>query len=75
LVLTSDRGLCGAFNTDINTTLGLKGRDYLRRRNAPIVHDLARIWDGLDIGKARLVARTVVPPLIRGEVDSIYSST
>jgi F-type H+-transporting ATPase subunit gamma len=62
LVLTSDRGLCGAFNTNINKmaerawrertaqgqtvqiyTLGRKGRDYLRRRKAPIVHDFARI--------------------------------
>jgi F-type H+-transporting ATPase subunit gamma len=91
LVLTSDRGLCGAFNTNINKmaerawrertaqgqtvqiyTLGRKGRDYLRRRNAPIAHDFAHIWDNLDITKARLVARTVVPPLVRGEVDSIY---
>jgi F-type H+-transporting ATPase subunit gamma len=91
LVLTSDRGLCGAFNTNINKmaerawrersaqgqtvqiyTLGRKGRDYLRRRKAPIVHDFARIWDGLDISKARLVSRTVVPPLVKGEVDSIY---
>jgi F-type H+-transporting ATPase subunit gamma len=89
--LTSDRGLCGAFNTNINKmaerawrertaqgqtvqiyTLGRKGRDYLRRRKAPIVHDFARIWDGLDISKARLVSRTVVPPLVKGEVDSIY---
>src|SRR6266508_3349429 len=55
LVLTSDRGLCGAFNSNINKaaerawrgrveqgqsvqiyTLGRKGRDYLRRRNAPL---------------------------------------
>jgi F-type H+-transporting ATPase subunit gamma len=91
LVLTSDRGLCGAFNTNINKmaerawrersaqgqtvqiyTLGRKGRDYLRRRQAPIVHDFARIWDGLDISKARLVSRTVVPQLVRGEIDSIY---
>jgi F-type H+-transporting ATPase subunit gamma len=91
LVLTSDRGLCGAFNTNINKmaerawrerteqgqtvqiyTLGRKGRDYLRRRKAPIVHDFARIWDGLDISKARLVSRTVVPALVKGEVDSIY---
>src|SRR5262245_31695751 len=49
-------------------TLGRKGRDYLKRRNAPIVHDFARIWDGLDISKARLVARTVVPLLVKGEV-------
>jgi F-type H+-transporting ATPase subunit gamma len=53
-------------------TLGRKGRDYLRRRNAPIVHDFAHIWDGLDISKARLVARTVVPLLVKGEIDSIY---
>jgi F-type H+-transporting ATPase subunit gamma len=91
LVLTSDRGLCGAFNTNINKmaerawrdrtnegqtvqiyTLGRKGRDYLRRRRAPIVHDFAHIWDNLDISKARLVARTVVPLLVKGEVDSIY---
>ncbi len=91
LVLTSDRGLCGAFNTNINKmaertwrertrddqtvqiyTLGRKGRDYLRRRQAPVAHDFAHIWDNLDISKARLVARTVVPPLVRGEIDSIY---
>jgi F-type H+-transporting ATPase subunit gamma len=91
LVLTSDRGLCGAFNTNINKmaerawrertaqgqnvqiyTLGRKGRDYLRRRKAPIVHDFARIWDGLDINKARLVSRSVVPALVKGDVDSIY---
>jgi F-type H+-transporting ATPase subunit gamma len=91
LVLTSDRGLCGAFNTNINKmaerawrdrtaqgqtiqiyTLGRKGRDYLRRRKAPIVHDFARIWDSLDISKAREVSRTVVPALVKGEVDSIY---
>jgi F-type H+-transporting ATPase subunit gamma len=91
LVLTSDRGLCAAFNTNINKaaerawrertdkgqtvqiyTLGRKGRDYLRRRNAPIVHDFARIWDNLDISKAKLVARTVVPLLVKGEIDAIY---
>src|SRR5579859_783652 len=91
LVLTSDRGLCGAFNTNINKaaerawrertrdgqtvqifTLGRKGRDYLRRRSAPIVHDFEHIWDNLDISKARHVARTVVPLLVKGEIDSIY---
>jgi F-type H+-transporting ATPase subunit gamma len=91
LVLTSDRGLCGAFNTNINKmaerawreraaqgqtvqmyTLGRKGRDYLRRRNAPVVHDFAHIWDNLDTSKARLVSRTVVPALVKGDVDSIY---
>jgi F-type H+-transporting ATPase subunit gamma len=91
LVLTSDRGQCGAFNANINKaaerawrdrmaaeqgaqlyTIGRKGRDHLRRRNAPIVHDFAGVWDKLDLEAARLVARTIVPPLVRGECDSIY---
>src|SRR4051794_18803691 len=85
VVLTSDRGTCGAFNTNINKaaertwrervaadqgvtiyTLGRKGHDHLRRRNAPIAHDFARIWDKLDLESARTVARTVVPPLVKG---------
>jgi F-type H+-transporting ATPase subunit gamma len=91
LVLTSNRGLCGAFNTNVSKaaerawrarteqgqtvqiyTLGRKGRDYLRRRGAPVVHDFATIWDNLDISKARLVARTVVPALVNADIDSIY---
>jgi F-type H+-transporting ATPase subunit gamma len=91
IVLTGDRGLCGAFNTNVgkaaerawrkhaaagNTvriyTAGRKGRDYLRRRGAPLAHDFPKIWDGLDLPAARLVARSVLPPLVAGEVDSIY---
>jgi F-type H+-transporting ATPase subunit gamma len=91
IVLTSDRGLCGAFNGNINKTAerawrehiargqevriytaGRKGREYLRRRQAPIVHDFAGIWEGLDIGKARQIVRTVTPPFLAGEVDTIY---
>jgi F-type H+-transporting ATPase subunit gamma len=53
-------------------TIGRKGREALRRRNAPFVHDFPHVWDDLDLDKARLVARTIVPPLVKGEVDSIY---
>jgi F-type H+-transporting ATPase subunit gamma len=91
LVLSSDRGQCGAFNANINKaterawrertasdqgvvlyTVGRKGRDYLRRRNAPITHDFAGVWDKLDLEAARLISRTIVPTLVRGEIDSIY---
>jgi F-type H+-transporting ATPase subunit gamma len=91
LVLTSDRGLCGAFNANINKaaerawrersaagqevqiyTLGRKGRDYLRRRQAPVVHDFPNIWANLDLDTARAVAATVVPRLLRDEIDAIY---
>ena len=91
LVLSADRGLCGAFNTNINkaterawrekegqgvevafATLGRKGREYLARRKGKVVHDFARIYDGLDLDKARLVTRWLVPRYEKGEFDAVY---
>jgi F-type H+-transporting ATPase subunit gamma len=90
LVLTGDRGLCGAFNTNINKaaerawrehtahgrsvqlfTAGRKGRDYLRRRQAPCASDFPLAGE-LNLDKARLISRTMVPRLVKGEIDSIY---
>jgi F-type H+-transporting ATPase subunit gamma len=91
LVVTSDRGLCGSFNSNINKAaergwkervsagqdvqfaiIGRKGRDYFRRREAPIAHVFDGVWDSLDVEQARRVARTILKPFVRGEVDSIY---
>jgi F-type H+-transporting ATPase subunit gamma len=91
LVLSSDRGLCGGFNANINklterewkarqakdievsfVTLGRKGREYLTRRGGTIAHDFAKIYDGLDLDKARLVASWVVTRFERNEYDAIY---
>ena len=91
LVITSDRGLCGAFNANINRTaerhwkdlvaqgkevkmavIGRKGRDYLTRRKAPIFHLFSQIWDRLGSEQAEIVAKTLLLPFVRGEVDSIY---
>lgn len=91
LVITSDRGLCGAFNTNILraatrlwhereaagqnvkiVNIGRKGRDYFRRRNAPVLEVLSQIWEKLDIETARVVARKVLTPFVQGDVDSIY---
>ena len=91
LVITSDRGLCGAFNANINRTaerhwkeltsqgkqvkialIGRKGRDYMTRRKAPVVHVFSRVWESLGTEQAELVAKTVLLPFMRGEVDSIY---
>lgn len=90
LVLTGDRGLCGAFNTNINKaaertwrehtaqgrqvqlyTAGRKGRDYLRRRQAPCAADFPLAGE-INLDKARLISRTMVPGLVKGEIDSIY---
>lgn len=91
VVLTSDRGLCGAFNTNINKRaerewkertangqevkillIGRKGRDYMTRRNAPVVDFLAHVWDKLDIETAERVGKAALGPLNRNEVDAIY---
>jgi F-type H+-transporting ATPase subunit gamma len=91
LVITSDRGLCGAFNTNILraaskiwhereaagqsvkiVTIGRKGRDFFKRRNAPILEVLAGVWEKLDIEQARNIARKVLKPFVTGEVDAVY---
>ena len=91
LVVTSDRGLCGAFNTNITrlafglwkecesagqkvqmAIIGRKGRDFFRRRHAPIYHVFDGVWDSLDYAQARLVAHKLLAPYLLGEVDAIY---
>ncbi len=91
VVVTSDRGLCGSFNSGINkrvegiwrdaeksggqvqlALIGRKGRDYFRRRGAPVFHQFEGVWENLDLDTARGVARKIIAPFIRGEVDSIY---
>jgi F-type H+-transporting ATPase subunit gamma len=91
LVITSDRGLCGAFNTNIQkaaakmwhereaagqtvkiVTIGRKGRDFFRRRNAPVLEALTGVWERLDIEQARAIARKVLTPFVNGQVDAIY---
>lgn len=91
LVITTDRGQVGAFNTNIAraaerlwrekqdagvevqiATIGRKGRDYFQRRKAPVFHAFTGVWESLDFEQARRIARTVLVPFLRGEVDSIY---
>ncbi|HSC88032.1 MAG TPA: ATP synthase F1 subunit gamma [Polyangiaceae bacterium] len=91
LAVTSDRGLCGGFNTNILRraermwrdaeaegksvqiyTIGRKGRDYFKRREAPLGEHFAGVWDDLELSQARRVARGVLGPFLRDEVDAIY---
>jgi F-type H+-transporting ATPase subunit gamma len=53
-------------------TLGRKGREYLGRRRANVVRDFARIYEGLDLYKARTVANWVVLRFQKAECDSVY---
>jgi F-type H+-transporting ATPase subunit gamma len=53
-------------------TVGRKGREYLARRRGTIAKDFPRLYDGLDISKARVVSEFVVRKFERGEVDAVY---
>jgi F-type H+-transporting ATPase subunit gamma len=53
-------------------TLGRKGREYLARRGGKIAHDVPKVYDGLDLAKAALVASWIVPRFKRGEYDAVY---
>jgi F-type H+-transporting ATPase subunit gamma len=91
VVISGDRGLCGAFNANVNkraealwkakvaegvgvkfATIGRRARDYLRRRSAPFFQDFEGVWEDLGLGQARHIARTLLAPFLRGEVDAIY---
>jgi F-type H+-transporting ATPase subunit gamma len=91
VVLSGDRGLCGAFNANVNkaaerairakkaedaevvvATIGKKGRDYLARRKNTIARDFPKLYDGLDLGKATVVADWLIREFETGSVDSIY---
>ena len=53
-------------------TAGKKGRDFLARRKATITRDFPKMYDGLDLAKARTLAEFVTGKFERAEVDSVY---
>jgi F-type H+-transporting ATPase subunit gamma len=53
-------------------TIGKKGRDFLARRKVTITRDFPKLYDGLDLGKARTVAQWVTEKFVKAEVDSVY---
>lgn len=91
VVLSSDRGLCGSFNAQVNKAserlwreaqaagtevsfyvVGRKSREFLTRRNAPVDHAFAGVWDKLDLAQARTITQAVLLPFRQGKVDAIY---
>jgi F-type H+-transporting ATPase subunit gamma len=53
-------------------TAGKKGRDFLARRKVTITRDFPKMYDGLDLAKARTMAEWVTAKFDRAEVDSVY---
>ena len=89
VVVTADRGLCGAFNSNLirsaqnflrdhaakGATLypvGRKGRDFFRRREAPITSDYVNFFSKLDYGHAREISQKIVELYTDASVDAVY---
>ena len=89
VVVTADKGLCGAFNANIikaaqafidekrdrQLTLncvGRKGRDFFRRRSAPIAHEFVNIFHRLEYSNAKEIAGKLMQEFAAKELDAIY---
>jgi len=88
IVMTADRGLAGAYNTNViryvlqrfdkyhlpvkYITVGRKGRDLLLRMHKPILADFSNIPSTPKFGAVSAIGRMVVDEFIRGEADEVY---
>jgi F-type H+-transporting ATPase subunit gamma len=54
------------------TIIGRKGRDYFKRRGAPVDNYIEGVWDDLGPERARAIAQTIIKPFRAGKVDAIY---
>jgi len=90
VIVTADRGLCGAFNSNLTRTtqnflrdkgksldisllpVGRKGRDFFRRRGAPITSDYVNFFNKLDYGNAKDIAKTITDLYTEAKVDAVY---
>ncbi|WP_449244200.1 ATP synthase F1 subunit gamma [Desulfobacca acetoxidans] len=54
------------------TTVGRKGRDYFRRRQADIRQTYVDVWNKFDFSNAQTVARDSVTPFTNAEVQEVY---
>jgi len=87
LLVTSDRGLCGAFNTNLVRAveqrmrekpqptrlvlLGKKGFDYFRRRGASILISKTDLGGVADWGFSEETSRAVLSRVEAGEIDEV----
>jgi F-type H+-transporting ATPase subunit gamma len=88
IVMTADRGLAGAYNTNViryvlqrfdkypipvkYITVGRKGRDLLARMRKPILADFSNLPSAPKFGAVSPIGRLVVDDYIRGEVDEVF---
>ncbi len=86
IVITSDKGLCGGYNSavckeamslcegrDVKLiTIGSKGRDFFRRRNMNIDRSVVGISERFDYNDASAIGSRALKLFKDKEVDSVY---
>lgn len=88
IVMTADRGLAGAYNTNViryvlqrfdkyhlpvkYVSVGRKGRDLLLRMRKPLLADFSNIPSTPKYGAVSAIGRLVVDEFTRGDVDEVY---
>lgn len=88
IVMTSDRGLAGAYNTNIiryvlnrfdkyhipvkYITVGRKGRDLLLRLRKPLLADFSNLAASPKFSNVSAIGRLVVDEFERDEADEVY---
>lgn len=88
IVMTADRGLAGAYNTNIvryvlkrfdkyhipvnYITVGRKGRDLLLRLRKPVLADFSNLPSTPKFGAVSAIGRMAVDEFLNGEADEVY---
>jgi F-type H+-transporting ATPase subunit gamma len=88
IVITADRGLAGAYNTNIiryvlqrfdkyhlpvkYITVGRRGRDLLYRLRKPVIADFSNLPSAPKFSSLSAIGRLVVDDFIRGDADEVY---
>lgn len=88
IVMTADRGLAGAYNTNIiryvfqrfnkyhipvrYITVGRKGRDLLLRLGKPVIADFSNMPSAPKFSTVSAIGRLVIDDFIKGEVDEVF---
>ena len=88
IVMTADRGLAGAYNTNViryvlqrfdkyhlpvkYITVGRKGRDLLLRMHKPVIADFSNLPSAPKFTAVSAIGRLVVDDFVKGEVDEVF---
>jgi len=88
IVMTADRGLAGAYNTNViryvmkrfdkyhlpvkYITVGRKGRDLLLRLRKSVLADFSNLPSTPKFGTVSAIGRLAVGEFLKGEVDEVY---